>query len=204
MGGYDSAANTGFRCGATPYPRRRHEIFDTEAEADKARSEGKKAVSVEQLTALSGLTPEKANERYSVLETASMLDWKQPYQRLLERLEVSDLTPEQIQWVFDDILNDGSMQARYDQRINRGIIIDGRWVYGRELGNAIEKLMSGKQIKIYPVFNDLRLQRNDASGLECPIGFNSYLVGCLSANNITIYRSFDEALETFKKDFNLK
>ena len=73
-----------------------------------------------------------------------------------------------------------------------------------ELGNAIEKLMSGKQIKIYPVFNDLRLQRNDASGLECPIGFNSYLVGCLSANNITIYRSFDEALETFKKDFNLK
>ena len=46
-----------------------------------------------------------------------------------------------------------------------------------ELGNAIEKLMSGKQIKIYPVFNDLRLQRNDASGLECPIGFNSYLVG---------------------------
>lgn len=73
-----------------------------------------------------------------------------------------------------------------------------------ELGNAIEKLMSGKQIKIYPVFNDLRLQRNDASGLECPIGFNSYLVGCLSANNITIYRSFDAALETFKKDFNLK
>ena len=73
-----------------------------------------------------------------------------------------------------------------------------------ELGNAIEKLMSGKQIKIYPVFNDLRLQRNDASGLECPIGFNSYLVGCLTANNITIYSSFDEALEAFKKDFNLK
>ena len=73
-----------------------------------------------------------------------------------------------------------------------------------ELGNAIEKLMSGKQIKIYPVFKDFWLQRNDASGLECPIGFNSYLVGCLSANNITIYRSFDEALETFKKDFNLK
>lgn len=26
----DPAANTGFRCGTTPYPRRRHEIFDTE------------------------------------------------------------------------------------------------------------------------------------------------------------------------------
>lgn len=73
-----------------------------------------------------------------------------------------------------------------------------------ELGNVVEKLMSGKQIKIYPVFNDLRLQRNGASGLECPIGFNSYLVGCLSANNIAIYRSFDEALEAFKKDFDLK
>ena len=72
-----------------------------------------------------------------------------------------------------------------------------------ELGNAIEKFMSGKQIKIYPVFNDLRLQRNGAAGTECPIGFNSYLVGCLSANNITIYRSFSEALEAFKKEFNL-
>ena len=73
-----------------------------------------------------------------------------------------------------------------------------------ELGNAIEKLMSGKKIKVYPVFNDLRLQRNGAKGTECPIGFNSYLVGCLTANNITIYSSFDEALEAFKKDFNLK
>ena len=26
----DSAANTGFRCGATPYPRRRHDFFDAE------------------------------------------------------------------------------------------------------------------------------------------------------------------------------
>ena len=73
-----------------------------------------------------------------------------------------------------------------------------------ELGNAIEKLMSGKELKIYPIFTDLRLQRNGASGVECPVGFNSYLVGCLTANNITIYRGFDEAFEVFKKDFNLK
>lgn len=70
-----------------------------------------------------------------------------------------------------------------------------------ELGNAIEKLMSGKDIKIYPVFNDLRLQRNNASGTECPCGFNSYLVGSLNANNITIYRSFDEAYQAFITDF---
>lgn len=73
-----------------------------------------------------------------------------------------------------------------------------------ELGNAIEKLMSGKELKMYPIFTDLRLQRNGASGVECPVGFNSYLVGCLTANDITIYRSFDEAFETFKKDFDLK
>lgn len=72
-----------------------------------------------------------------------------------------------------------------------------------ELGNAIEKLMNGKQIKIYPVFNDLRLQRNGASGLECPIGFNSYLVGCLTSNNIEIYSCFSDALTQFKKDFHL-
>jgi nucleoside 2-deoxyribosyltransferase len=73
-----------------------------------------------------------------------------------------------------------------------------------ELGNAIEKYMNGKDLKIYPIFTDLRLQRNGASGVECPIGFNSYLVGCLTANNITIYRSFEEAFTSFTKDFNLQ
>ncbi|MDD6466568.1 MAG: hypothetical protein PUF50_00095 [Erysipelotrichaceae bacterium] len=72
-----------------------------------------------------------------------------------------------------------------------------------ELGNAIEKLMNGKPLKIYPVFNDLRLQRNGASGIECPIGFNSYLVGCLTSNHITIFSSFHDALEAFKQDFHL-
>lgn len=73
-----------------------------------------------------------------------------------------------------------------------------------ELGNAIEKFMNGKDLKIYPIFTDLRLQRNGASGIECPIGFNSYLVGCLTANNIAIYRGFDEAFAAFMSDFNLK
>ena len=73
-----------------------------------------------------------------------------------------------------------------------------------ELGNAIEKKMSGKELKIYPIFTDLRLQRNGASGIECPVGFNSYLVGCLTANDIPIYLSFDEAFDAFKKDFNLQ
>lgn len=73
-----------------------------------------------------------------------------------------------------------------------------------ELGNAIEKKMNGKDIKIYPIFSDMRLQRNQVGGTESPIGFNSYLVGCLTANDIPIYRSFHEALEAFRHDFDLR
>lgn len=69
-----------------------------------------------------------------------------------------------------------------------------------ELGNVIEKYIQGKKLKIYPVFADLRLQRNDIKGVECPLGFNSYLVGCLTANHIPIYYSFDEALAQFAID----
>lgn len=69
-----------------------------------------------------------------------------------------------------------------------------------ELGNVIEKYMNGKDITIYPVICDLRLSRNQASGTECPVGFNSYVVGCLTANHIPIYSSFEEALLQFKVD----
>ena len=72
-----------------------------------------------------------------------------------------------------------------------------------ELGNVIEKYMNGKEMKIYPIFGDFRLQRNDVAGIECPIGFNSYLVGALTYNKIPIYFSFQEAMEQFKKDFDL-
>lgn len=69
-----------------------------------------------------------------------------------------------------------------------------------ELGNAIEKLMSGKPITLYPIICDLRLQRNQASGVDCPVGFNSYVVGSLTANDVAIYSSFEEALIQFKVD----
>lgn len=72
-----------------------------------------------------------------------------------------------------------------------------------ELGAAIEKLMNGKDLKIYPIFSDIRLSRNNIDGVECPIGFNSYLVGSLTANDIKIHYSFEEAFEAFKKDFNI-
>ena len=72
-----------------------------------------------------------------------------------------------------------------------------------ELGNVIERYMQGEKLKIYPVFADLRLQRNDSKGVECPLGFNSYLVGCLTANDIPIYYSFDDALAQFAIDLEV-
>ena len=72
-----------------------------------------------------------------------------------------------------------------------------------ELGNVVEKYIRGASISIYPVFFDLRLQRNDAKGVECPVGFNSYVVGCLKANEIPIFQSFDEALAQFTIDINI-
>jgi len=72
-----------------------------------------------------------------------------------------------------------------------------------ELGMAIEKFRQGKSIKIYPVFFDLRLSRNQASGIECPVGFNSYVVGSLTSQNIQTYDSFGKALQAFKTDFNI-
>jgi nucleoside 2-deoxyribosyltransferase len=72
-----------------------------------------------------------------------------------------------------------------------------------EFGMAIEKLRNKKDIKIYPIFSDLRIQRNAAIKTECPVGFNSFVVGACSAHDLTIYASFKEAMEAFKKDFSL-
>ncbi len=72
-----------------------------------------------------------------------------------------------------------------------------------ELGNAIEKFMNKKELKIYPVFNDLRITRNGGDKTESCLGFNSYLVGCLTANNIQIFTSFEDAFQQFKIDFKL-
>lgn len=73
-----------------------------------------------------------------------------------------------------------------------------------ELGNAIEKLMSGKKLHIYPIFSDLRMSRNNGDKCESCLGFNSYVVGSLTANQLEIFYSFEDALSQFKKDFNLQ
>lgn len=72
-----------------------------------------------------------------------------------------------------------------------------------EFGMAIEKLRQGKALSIYPVFSDLRLERNQASGVECPVGFNSFLVGACTHHNIPIHPSFQAALSAFKAEHKL-
>lgn len=72
-----------------------------------------------------------------------------------------------------------------------------------ELGMAIEKRRQGKDIKIYPVFSDLRLLRNQAFGIESPVGFNSFVVGSLTSHQIEVFASFEQALEQFILDFEL-
>jgi hypothetical protein len=72
-----------------------------------------------------------------------------------------------------------------------------------EFGMAIEKYRRNQNIRIYPIFSDLRLSRNQASGIECPIGFNSFVVGALTAQQIQVYDSFDCAYVAFKKELKL-
>lgn len=72
-----------------------------------------------------------------------------------------------------------------------------------EFGMAIEKLRNNKNIKIYPIFSDLRIQRNAATGTESPVGFNSFVVGACTAHSLRIYDKFKEAFNAFKEDFSL-
>jgi hypothetical protein len=68
-----------------------------------------------------------------------------------------------------------------------------------ELGMAIQRLINGEKIEIYPIFSDLRLIRNSASGIECPVGFNSFVTGSLTYHQIPTYSSFERALQAFKR-----
>jgi nucleoside 2-deoxyribosyltransferase len=68
-----------------------------------------------------------------------------------------------------------------------------------ELGMAIQRLIMKEKIEIYPIFSDLRLVRNHASGIECPVGFNSFLTGSLTYHQISSYPDFESALQAFKR-----
>ncbi len=71
-----------------------------------------------------------------------------------------------------------------------------------EFGMAIEKYRQNKNIKIYPIFSDLRLSRNDIKGVESPVGFNSFLVGACTFHNLKIYDSFESAFNALIEEIS--
>jgi hypothetical protein len=68
-----------------------------------------------------------------------------------------------------------------------------------ELGMAIQRLINKEEIRLYPIFSDLRLIRNSASGIECPVGFNSFVTGSLTYHQVQTYPDFESAYQAFKR-----
>jgi nucleoside 2-deoxyribosyltransferase len=71
------------------------------------------------------------------------------------------------------------------------------------LGLLIEKMNNGQNVILYPVFSDIRLTRNNKSGLESTKGHNSMVVGIIKGHNIQIYNSFENAFVSFKKNMEI-
>ncbi|MDD6467066.1 MAG: GNAT family N-acetyltransferase [Erysipelotrichaceae bacterium] len=146
----------------------------TEGEKKQRQYEGRK---ISQLLETNAVKYELSNP--IDMPTSNQLDVtsKEIYQADYDRLDQADV-------VFFDLSNEDS----------------GSCV---ALGIIMEKKMQGKDIKVYPVFHDIRLTRNGQSGLESSCGFNSMVVGILKGNNIPIYHSFEEAFNQFASDYQL-
>lgn len=67
-----------------------------------------------------------------------------------------------------------------------------------ELGLVIQRYMQDEKIRIYPVISDFRVGNRTKGGFESAIGYNSFVIGALTANNIPIYKSFKDALDAFQ------
>lgn len=67
-----------------------------------------------------------------------------------------------------------------------------------ELGMVVQKLEDGKNLHVYPVISDFRVQgRAGYKSDYYPVGYNSFLIGSLESNNIKIYHSFKDAFAAF-------
>lgn len=73
-----------------------------------------------------------------------------------------------------------------------------------ELGIVIQRYMQDENIRIYPVISDFRALNRTKGGYESAIGYNSFLIGALTANKIPIYKNFQEALDAFQADMVAK
>ena len=68
------------------------------------------------------------------------------------------------------------------------------------LGILLEKKLSGKPIRCTRGTPIPGSRHNQAFGLDCPIGYNAFVIGGLKANGIQTYSSFDQACDQFLKD----
>lgn len=72
-----------------------------------------------------------------------------------------------------------------------------------ELGMVIQKLEDGKNLHVYPVISDFRVQgRSGYKSDYYPVGYNSFLIGSLESNNIKIYHSFKDAFDAFVNEMD--
>lgn len=67
-----------------------------------------------------------------------------------------------------------------------------------ELGIVVERLKSNPSIKVYPVISDFRVH-NKHTGIDSPVGFNSFVIGALKSHEIEVFHSFEDAMNTFKQ-----
>ena len=70
-----------------------------------------------------------------------------------------------------------------------------------ELGQVLQMIEQGKDIKVYPILSDIRVgTAGEYNGINVPWGYNQYVIGALEHYGIHVYKSFDSALMGFVVD----
>ncbi len=73
-----------------------------------------------------------------------------------------------------------------------------------ELGMVFQKIKNNEKVNLYVVNSDFRVSSNSRLGFLSTIGFNSFVIGGVISLGFKLFKSFDEAILEFKKDFNFK
>lgn len=88
------------------------------------------------------------------------------------------------------IQNSRAIFLNLDNPLDAGVMV--------ELGQALEMIENGKDLRIFPVLSDIRVATaGEYDGIYVPYGYNQYVIGALEYYGIHIYDSFDAALLGF-------
>ena len=70
-----------------------------------------------------------------------------------------------------------------------------------ELGQVLQMIEQGKDIKVYPILSDIRVgTAGEYNDINVPWGYNQYVIGALEHYGIHVYESFGSALMGFVID----